>query len=151
MFLTGRMRFLQFIIYCIGQFIGAFLGAFFVWAVYFDAIQNFHNTAKSDQTIGIFGTYPNPDLSIFGGFFDQFFGTALLIIFVLAITDKNNNDLPNGTAPILVGITIITIGTSFGYNCGYAINPARDFGPRLFTAIAGWGLKPFTTGNYFFW
>ena len=90
-------------------------------------------------------------MSIFGGFFDQFFGTALLIIFVLAITDKNNNDLPNGTAPILVGITIITIGTSFGYNCGYAINPARDFGPRLFTAIAGWGLKPFTTGNYFFW
>ena len=77
MFLTGRMRFLQFIIYCIGQFIGAFLGAFFVWAVYFDAIQNFHNTAKSDQTIGIFGTYPNPDLSIFGGFFDQFFGIFL--------------------------------------------------------------------------
>ncbi len=151
MLLTGRMKFVQFLVYCLGQFIGAFLGAFFVWAVYFEAIQKFHFTAKSDQTIGIFSTYPNPDLSAFGGLFDQIFSTALLIIFVLAITDKKNNDLPNGMGSILVGLLVVTIGTSFGYNCGYAINPARDFAPRLFSAIAGWGSKPFTNGNYFFW
>ncbi len=43
------------------------------------------------------------------------------------------------------------IGTAFAYNCGYAINPARDFAPRLFTLIAGWGSQTFTGGNYFFW
>ena len=106
---------------------------------------------ESDKILGIFATYPNDSLSIFGGFFDQFFATSLLIIVVLAITDKKNNELPNGTTAILVGITILTIGTSFGYNCGYAINPARDFGPRVFTAISGWNLRPFEKGNYFFW
>ena len=119
--------------------------------MYFDNIQKFHTEGNSSQTIGIFATYPSDGLSIFGGFFDQFFATSLLIIFVLALTDKNNNQLPNGTGAILVGLTIVTIGTSFGYNCGYAINPARDFGPRVFTSIAGWGSRPFTDGKFFFW
>jgi glycerol uptake facilitator-like aquaporin len=43
------------------------------------------------------------------------------------------------------------IGTAFAYNCGYAINPSRDFAPRLFTLIAGWGTQTFSHANYFFW
>ena len=43
------------------------------------------------------------------------------------------------------------IGATFGFNAGYAINPARDFGPRLFTAIAGWGSEVFHAGNGWWW
>jgi len=59
-----------------------------------------------------------------GGMFDQLFSTSLLIVFVLAVTDKK------------VGMAVVIIGTSFGYNCGYAINPARDLGPRLMTFVS---------------
>lgn len=86
-----------------------------------------------------------------GGFFDQLVSTSLLIIVVLAVGDKRNVEMPHGTNAIVMGITVILIGTSFAYNCGYAINPARDFGPRLFTWMAGWGTQVFTAGNYFFW
>lgn len=82
---------------------------------------------------------------------DQVIGTFFLIIVVLAVSDKKNVEIPHGTKAIILGLTLIAIGVSFGHNCGYAINPARDLGPRLFTLIAGWGDKTFTTGNYFFW
>jgi glycerol uptake facilitator-like aquaporin len=51
----------------------------------------------------------------------------------------------------VVGLLVILIGATFGLNAGYAINPARDFGPRLFTAVAGWGGEVFTAGNGWWW
>lgn len=69
----------------------------------------------------------------------------------MAITDKRNEQIPHGASAILVGLIVVLLGMSFGYNCGGAINPARDFGPRFFTFIAGWGHQVFTAGNYFFW
>lgn len=78
-------------------------------------------------------------------------GTCFLIIVVLAVSDKRNVEIPHGINAIILGLTVILIGVSFGHNCGYAINPARDIGPRLFTLIAGWGDKTFKHGNHFFW
>lgn len=72
------------------------------------------------------------------------FGTALLVGCVFAIIDKNNNTPDKGATPVIIGLTVFVIGATFGYNCGYAINPARDLGPRLFTAMAGWGAEVFT-------
>jgi glycerol uptake facilitator-like aquaporin len=54
-------------------------------------------------------------------------------------------------APLLVGALVLLIGMTFGFNAGYAINPARDLGPRLFTAVAGWGPKVFTVHNGMWW
>ena len=57
----------------------------------------------------------------------------------------------NRLAPVVVGLLVLLIGATFGLNAGYAINPARDFGPRLFTAVAGWGGEVFTAGNGWWW
>ena len=73
----------------------------------------------------------------------QITGTALLLLLVMAVTDDRNIAPPKGMIPLLVGFIVTSIGLSFGFNCGYAINPARDFGPRLFTLVAGYGDEPF--------
>jgi len=70
---------------------------------------------------------------------------------VFALSDERNAPPPAGITPVLVGLTVMAIGMGFGANAGYAINPARDFGPRLFTAIAGWGGGVFTAGNGYWW
>ena len=63
---------------------------------------------------------------------------------MFAIIDEKNNSPGKGSAPVMVGLVVFVIGATFGFNCGYAINPARDLGPRLFTAMAGWGGEVFT-------
>jgi len=62
----------------------------------------------------------------------------------MAITDRRNADVPRFLVPVLVGLTVFVIGAAYGYNCGYAINPARDLSPRIFTALAGWGTEVFS-------
>jgi aquaporin-10 len=86
-----------------------------------------------------------------GGFIDQVVGTALLMAGVLAVTDQRNNAAPGWLTPVLVGGIVIAVGVAFGFNAGYAINPARDFGPRVFTAVAGWGGGVFTAGGGWWW
>src|SRR5207245_8137133 len=106
----------------------------------------------TQATAGIWATYPQPFLSVFhGGFVDQVVGTALLFGVILGITDQRNSPAPSGLAPVIVGLLVVLIGATFGFNAGYAINPARDFGPRLFTAIAGWGSEVFHAGNRWWW
>jgi glycerol uptake facilitator-like aquaporin len=68
----------------------------------------------------------------------------VLLLIVCAITDARNMEVQKGMYPLYIGLTVGVIGMAMGYNCGYAINPARDFGPRVFTAIAGWGSQVFT-------
>ena len=77
--------------------------------------------------------------------------SALLLILVLAVGDSKNFAPDSRLSPILVGLAVVLIGMTFGFNAGYAINPARDFGPRLFTALAGWGGEVFTAGNGWWW
>lgn len=74
----------------------------------------------------------------------------LLVIIVASIGDKNNSKPASGFSPYLVGMIVIALGLSFGVNCGYAINPARDLGPRIFTSFV-YGADVFTASNYFFW
>ncbi|XP_078407444.1 aquaporin-3-like isoform X3 [Cetorhinus maximus] len=104
-----------------------------------------------NATAGIFATYPSVHLTPVNGFFDQLIGTTALIVCILAIVDKLNNPVPKGLEAFTIGFAVLVIGLSMGFNSGYAVNPARDFGPRLFTALAGWGAEVFTAGNYWFW
>ncbi|MGE0101900.1 MAG: MIP/aquaporin family protein [Blastocatellales bacterium] len=140
--------------YWIAQTAGAFTAAASVWFVYREAFNAFDGGARmisgDKATAGIFATYPQPYLSTFGGLVDQVFGTALLLLVISAIGDARNNTTGN-LGPVAVGFLVMVIGMCFGFNAGYAINPARDLGPRLFTLVGGWGPGVFTEGNYWFW
>ena len=103
-------------------------------------------------TAGIWATYPQAYLSnVPGGLIDQIVGTALLVMLIFALTDERNTAPDSRIAPLLIGSIVLLIGMTFGHNCGYAINPARDFGPRLFTAVAGWGNEVFRAHNGWWW
>ena len=142
--------------YLAAQYLGAFLASAAVFLVYWDALVWYeHDRGRyraTPDTAAIFGTYPAPHLTLWGGVGDQLLGTGLLLLCVCAITDRNNMrvsrhvcPVPRATcdvsvcrqlAPFFVGLTILAIGVCFGFNCGYAINPARDFAPRLFSGEA---------------
>jgi len=66
------------------------------------------------------------------------FATALLVLLVLAITDKQNMEPPKGMIPLVIGFVVLALLSAFESNCGAALNPARDLAPRVFTAMAGW-------------
>jgi MIP family channel proteins len=140
--------------YSFAQVAGAFTGAATAFFVYREAFTAFDGGTRmvlgEKGTAGIFSTYPQPFLSIPGGLVDQIVGTALLMLVISAIGDARNNTIGN-LGPIAVGFLVMVIGMSFGFNAGYAINPARDLGPRLFTAVAGWGPGVFRAANYWFW
>lgn len=141
--------------YATAQIAGAFAASALVFLTYREAFAVFdggvRQLAGAQGTAGVFATYPQPFLSIAGGLVDQVVGTALLVIGVFAIGDTKNVNAPGWMGPILVGLLVVGIGVAFGFNAGYAINPARDFGPRLFTAVAGWGSSVFTAGNGWWW
>ena len=141
--------------YVIAQTAGAFVASAVVYLTYREAFDAFDGGARQvlgeRATAGVFATYPQPFLTTLGGFIDQVVGTALLMVGVLAVTDQRNNAAPGWLTPVLVGGLVIAIGVAFGFNAGYAINPARDFGPRLFTAIAGWGGGVFTAAGGWWW
>lgn len=142
--------------YSIAQLAGAFVASAVVFFTYRDALNAFDGGMRQvggpTGTAGIWATYPQPFLStVPGGLVDQIVGTALLVLVIFALTDRRNAPPPPGVAPAVVGALVLLIGMTFGYNSGYAINPARDFGPRLFTATAGWGAGVFTAGNAWWW
>jgi MIP family channel proteins len=142
--------------YSVAQLTGAFTGALVTFITYREAFERFDSGVRQvlgpQGTAGIFATYPQPFLSTFpGGLIDQIVGTALLLLLIFAIGDAKNLAPEPKIAPLVVGLVVALIGMTFGYNAGYAINPARDLGPRFFTAVAGWGSEVFRAGNNWWW
>jgi glycerol uptake facilitator protein len=141
--------------YIAAQLIGAFLGALLVYVVYKGAIDSYeraHHITRGDPdsvpTYSIFATFPATYFGNWlGPFIDQVVGTAFLVAFVFAVVDELNQPPKANLAPLIVGFVVVAIGLSFGANAGYAINPARDFGPRFLAWIAGWG-KVAIPGDY---
>lgn len=74
----------------------------------------------------------------------QFIGTVVLVLVVLAISDKANGPPPPGLNALVLFILILGIGAALGMETAYAINPARDLGPRIMTAMVGYGKDVFT-------
>ncbi|MFF7872469.1 MIP/aquaporin family protein [Streptomyces qaidamensis] len=133
--------------YWVSQVLGALAGAALVYAVYHDAVNAFDDAMEGPKTNGhtlasfsIFATFPAPYFNggVWGPLVDQIVGTAFLVMLVVAIIDLRNTAVKANLGPLVIGFVVAAIGMSFGANAGYAINPARDFGPRLFTWMAGW-------------
>lgn len=142
--------------YSAAQVVGAFVGAAIVYLNYHGAIDSYNTanhiadrtSADGVTTFSIFGTFPAPYFhNWFGPFLDEVIGTALLIGVLFALTDERNQPPKANIAPFVVGLVVVAIGISFGANSGYAINPARDLGPRLLAGLAGWGGNAIP-GNY---
>jgi MIP family channel proteins len=141
--------------YSLAQTAGAFAASAVVFATYHEAFRAFDGGIRvvsgAKATAGIFSTYPAPFLSPFGGLIDQIVGTAILMVVICALSDTRNAAPTGNMGPLMVGLLVVGIGMCFGFNSGYAINPARDLGPRLFTFLAGWGTEVFRAGNHWFW
>lgn len=143
--------------YMVSQVIGAFLGALVVYLIYRDGLvaagmPNVWCTSPG----GIFTTafWGGTGAAAVGSYsllttaIDEFFGTAMLLWGVLAIVDKKNvGGFPN-LWPLLIGFVVLAIGLSQGGTSGYAINPARDFGPRVLGTLVG--TKGLFSGAYWF-
>ena len=134
--------------YSLAQIAGAFAAAALVFWNYHPVFLRID--PQLEHTAGVFTTFPAfPELPS-AGLLDQTIGTALLLLMIFAITDERNQP-PAILTPLMIGLVVVVIGMSFGGMHGYAINPARDFGPRLFTVVAGFKNNGLTDGAKVFW
>jgi glycerol uptake facilitator protein len=141
--------------YMIAQVLGAFVAAALLYLNYKQAINSFEaanditrGEENSIPTFSIFATFPAEYYTnVAGPFLDELIGTALLVGIVVALVDQYNQAPRANLGPFVIGLVVLGIGMSFGANSGYAINPARDLGPRLFAWIQGWG-DIAVPGNY---
>ncbi|MCF2128387.1 aquaporin family protein [Strepomyces sp. STD 3.1] len=142
--------------YALAQTAGAFVAALIVRWNYSEAL------AKADpghtiKTQTVFSTLPangNPALPVheWGAFRDQVIGTAILLLLVMAVTDMMNTPPGANLGAFIIGLIVVAIGMAWGTNAGYAINPARDFGPRLASFLTGYGgAWRDQYGNLYFW
>ncbi len=126
--------------YALAQTAGAFVAALMVRWAYADAIAAL-DPGHTLATQGIFSTLPGNgalDISTGTALLDQVVGTAILLFLVMAVTDSRNSAPVAWMAPFVVGLIVVGIGMAWGTNAGYAINPARDFGPRLASFLTGY-------------
>ncbi|MGN8275316.1 MIP/aquaporin family protein [Pseudomonas sp. SMN5] len=152
LFTDFETRKLPFYILC--QVAGAFCGAFLVYTLYSNLFFDFEQsrqmirgTEASLELASVFSTYPHAALSTGQAFMVEAIITAILMGVIMSLTDDNNG-LPRGPlAPLLIGLLIAVIGSSMGPLTGFAMNPARDFGPKLMTFFAGWGEISLTGGR----
>jgi glycerol uptake facilitator protein len=146
------------------QLAGAFVGALLVYADYGEAFLAFERDADlvrgamADGKLfgpaaggaGVFATYPAFD-NTWRNVLSEFLGTAVLLMGVRALTDRRNAAPGGYVEPLALGALVWAIGLSLGGLTGYAINPARDLGPRLASAFLGWGPSVFQSHGGYFW
>jgi glycerol uptake facilitator len=140
--------------YSLAQTLGAFVAALLVRWNYTEVLGKL-DPGHTIKTQGVFSTLPGNGalpVHLWGGFRDQVIGTAILLFLVLAVTDLRNSSPLANMAPVVVGLIVVAIGMAWGTDAGYAINPARDFGPRLASFFTGYGTAfRDQYGDLYFW
>lgn len=146
--LIGSFPIVKVVPYIIAQIMGAFISSVLVYAVYMDM-------EMTEETASIFATYPRDNVTIVQALLSSIIGTCLMVQAINAVTSSTNTSKPlSNLEPLFLGIAVFVYGMTFSLNTGYAINPARDLGPRLFIHLAGWP-NAFSRGNdvftYYWW
>jgi aquaglyceroporin related protein len=141
-------------VYIISQLLGALTGATIVYWNYINPINVFEGgpNKRSISTASLFSTYAADYMTNASCFFSEFIATAVLLLVIMAINDKKNVPPPAGLNPLVLFIVLLGVGACLGMETGFAINPARDLGPRLMTAMVGYGSQVFSYRNqYWLW
>lgn len=128
-------------VYWIAQIAGATLGALCIYGLY-NVPLNEKDPLQTELTAQFFTTYPSTFLRTAStrivGFYNEVYATMILLIVILAINDGSNTPPPDGMAPIVLLWLITGIGATLGWQTAYAVNPARDLGPRIALSIVGY-------------
>lgn len=142
--------------YIVAQILGCAFGSLVVYMLYRESILSFegglpHSVSGMRSTAGLFFTRPAPSISLLTAYMTEAIATATLLFLVLAFGDTGNWAIPKGSMPVGLFLTVLGIGSSLGSNTGYALNPARDSGPRLVLYLLGYGNDVWThDGGYWF-
>jgi glycerol uptake facilitator protein len=154
--LSRKFSWAKVIPYCIAQVAGGLLGAVIVYVLYVPVINHFnevsHLTRAAGGAAGVFFTHPGLAITPMHALSDQIILTAFLIFGIFAITEQYNEMAPGANSgALMIGLLVAVIGASMGYLEAWAINPARDFGPRLFCFMAGWGRSALPSPDNYWW
>jgi glycerol uptake facilitator protein len=140
--------------YSLAQTLGAFVAALLVRWNYTEVLNKF-DPGLTIKSQGVFSTLPGnggAPVHEWGAFRDQVIGTAILLFMILAIVDVANTPPGANLAPFIIGLLVVGIGMAWGTDAGYAINPARDLGPRFASFITGYGgAWRDQNGDFYFW
>ena len=142
--------------YCVAQVVGGVLGAALVYVLYVPVIDHFNQAAQLTRAgggaAGVFFTHPGLMITPMHAFSDEIILTAFLIFGIFAITEQYNEMAPQAnSSAFMIGLLVALIGASMGYLEAWAINPARDLGPRIFCYLAGWGPAAFPSPQNYWW
>ncbi|HTB63563.1 MAG TPA: MIP/aquaporin family protein [Opitutales bacterium] len=157
-------------LYLLAQLAGAFAASAVLYLIYsgvFTAFESAHGIVRgapgSEASAMVFGEFfpnpggkPLPPASVASvtwptAFLTETVGAAILLLVILCVSNERNRARPVGFAPVMIGLTITILISLMGPLTMACFNPARDFAPRLFSSLAGWGGIPFTAnGNGWF-
>jgi glycerol uptake facilitator protein len=142
--------------YWIAQVVGGFVGAALVYLLFSPVIDSYNATHALTRigggAAGVFFTHPGMAITPMHAFMDETILTGLLIFGIFAITEKFNENAPGANiGALMIGLLVALIGASMGYLEAWALNPARDFGPRIFCFLAGWGAAAFPSPDNYWW
>ncbi|KAF6753133.1 aquaporin-like protein [Ephemerocybe angulata] len=137
--------------YWLAQLLGGIVGAAITYGNWIRAIDIYEGgrNIRTLRTAGFFGTVPLDYVTNLECFFSEFTGAALLVMGIFAMIDSSKNEWRGGQVPIGIFILFTAIAIAFGAQTSFANNPARDLGPRMFTAMVGYGGVLFTFRNWY--
>ena len=127
--------------YVFAQVLGAFLGSLVAYGNYFHAIDLVEGAGirTVPGTASFFTSYALDYVSDLNCFWDEFICSFILLLVVFAVTDRHNGPPPSGLVPLAIFSAMFIIIAGFGLQTSFAINPARDLGVRIMTALVGYG------------